>query len=232
MTAPARGNGNEAAPAVRVTHDPEIPVRLVRLQLCDLCIDGQGEQCHTPGCALWLNRPPDHPIRESLSVVAADAVPASQAARSLAGIRSPVTGLIGMWDGMRKVCTLSDGEWEDWRAVLGGLIEELASHLDVLEAASSLPRLADAIDPGKLELLAGWFDEDDLAKGRDGRTEVQEDLRRWAALVRASREGTACGSHGTLQVSATGGVLAGEHDCAGPVLAASPPRTEASRDDH
>jgi hypothetical protein len=36
----------------------------------------------------------------------------------------------------------------------------------------------------KMEMLAGWFDADDFAKGRAGRTEVQEDLRRWAAAAR------------------------------------------------
>jgi hypothetical protein len=36
----------------------------------------------------------------------------------------------------------------------------------------------------KMEMLAGWLDADDFAKGRAGRTEVQEDLRRWAAAAR------------------------------------------------
>jgi hypothetical protein len=36
----------------------------------------------------------------------------------------------------------------------------------------------------KMEMLADWFDADDFAKGRAGRTEVQEDLRRWAAAAR------------------------------------------------
>lgn len=43
--------------------EPEIPVRLVRLWLCDLCLDGAGGECHTPGCALWINRAPDLPLR-------------------------------------------------------------------------------------------------------------------------------------------------------------------------
>lgn len=48
---------------IEVTHDPEIGVRLVQLYLCDLCLDGAGGQCHTPGCSLWLNRAPDIALR-------------------------------------------------------------------------------------------------------------------------------------------------------------------------
>jgi hypothetical protein len=53
----------------------------------------------------------------------------------LAAVRNSVTGLIGLWDGMRAVYTLSDSEWADWRATLGGLLEELVSHLDALDEA-------------------------------------------------------------------------------------------------
>jgi hypothetical protein len=44
---------------------PEIPVHLVQLWLCALCLDGEGGECHTPGCALWINRAPDLPLRDS-----------------------------------------------------------------------------------------------------------------------------------------------------------------------
>jgi hypothetical protein len=53
---------------VEVTHDPQIPVRLVQLRLCDPCLDGVGGECHTPGCSLWINRAPDLPIRNGVSV--------------------------------------------------------------------------------------------------------------------------------------------------------------------
>jgi hypothetical protein len=36
----------------------------VVLTLCALCLDGEGGECHTPGCAMWLNRAPDLPIRK------------------------------------------------------------------------------------------------------------------------------------------------------------------------
>jgi hypothetical protein len=45
--------------------EPEIPVRLVRLWLCDLCLDGAGGECHTPGCSLWINRAPDLSLRNN-----------------------------------------------------------------------------------------------------------------------------------------------------------------------
>lgn len=34
--------------------------------LCDLCLDGAGGECHTPGCIMWLNRAPDLAIREKI----------------------------------------------------------------------------------------------------------------------------------------------------------------------
>ena len=58
----------ETPASIEVTHEPEIPVRLVQLWLCDLCLDGEGGQCHTPGCALWINRAPDLPLRDGPTV--------------------------------------------------------------------------------------------------------------------------------------------------------------------
>lgn len=36
----------------------------VTLTLCELCLDGAGGECHTPGCALWINRAPDMSLRD------------------------------------------------------------------------------------------------------------------------------------------------------------------------
>lgn len=55
----------------------EIPVRRVTLWLCDLCLDGAGGQCHTPGCALWINRAPDLPLRNSPMVTVHDKLSAA-----------------------------------------------------------------------------------------------------------------------------------------------------------
>lgn len=42
-----------------MTNTPEPELHLVTLVLCNLCMNGEGGECHTPGCALWLNRAPD-----------------------------------------------------------------------------------------------------------------------------------------------------------------------------
>jgi hypothetical protein len=34
----------------------------VTLVLCNACLGGEGGECHTPGCALWMNRAPDVPV--------------------------------------------------------------------------------------------------------------------------------------------------------------------------
>lgn len=47
-------------------------VRKVVMWLCDACIDGTGDQCHTPGCALIRNRPPDLSIRDNCFVESID----------------------------------------------------------------------------------------------------------------------------------------------------------------
>lgn len=40
----------------------EPQVHRVAISLCQLCLDGKGEECHTPGCALFLHNSPGHPI--------------------------------------------------------------------------------------------------------------------------------------------------------------------------
>jgi len=47
----------------------------VVLTLCSACIDGMGDQCHTPGCAFIRNRPPDFSIRDSCNVESIDGAP-------------------------------------------------------------------------------------------------------------------------------------------------------------
>lgn len=38
---------------------------LAWVQLCARCRSGAGGECHTPGCALWMNRAPDIPIQRA-----------------------------------------------------------------------------------------------------------------------------------------------------------------------
>lgn len=41
-------------------------LKLVKLWLCEACLQGEGEECHTPGCALWIHDSPGHPILPDL----------------------------------------------------------------------------------------------------------------------------------------------------------------------
>lgn len=31
-------------------------LKLIAIEICEACLDGKGEECHTPGCALFLHR--------------------------------------------------------------------------------------------------------------------------------------------------------------------------------
>jgi hypothetical protein len=42
--------------------EDESKLRRVTLDLCVLCLNGAGGECHSPGCALWINRAPDIPV--------------------------------------------------------------------------------------------------------------------------------------------------------------------------
>lgn len=46
-------------------------LNIVTLTLCDACLDGDGGECHTPGCALWMVSAPDVPIRERADTIIA-----------------------------------------------------------------------------------------------------------------------------------------------------------------
>jgi hypothetical protein len=30
-------------------------IKVVTMHVCEACLDGVGEECHTPGCAMWLH---------------------------------------------------------------------------------------------------------------------------------------------------------------------------------
>lgn len=47
----------------KTSQDSEPEVHTVQIPMCDLCLDGAGGECHTPGCIFWINRAPDLPIR-------------------------------------------------------------------------------------------------------------------------------------------------------------------------
>jgi hypothetical protein len=53
-------------PAATLEGDPRMSdprLNLVKLVLCDPCLDGKGGECHSPGCCLFLNRAPDLSLR-------------------------------------------------------------------------------------------------------------------------------------------------------------------------
>lgn len=45
--------------------EERILLRRIAITICVPCLEGQGEECHTPGCALWLHRV-DLPINRGL----------------------------------------------------------------------------------------------------------------------------------------------------------------------
>lgn len=46
----------------------DIEVRQIVVWVCQPCLDGEGSECHTPGCALFLHRI-DLPIHPELYTV-------------------------------------------------------------------------------------------------------------------------------------------------------------------
>lgn len=54
----------------------EIPVRMMTIPICDLCLNGAGGECHVPGCGFFLNRAPDIPLRSAALAAQAPHSPA------------------------------------------------------------------------------------------------------------------------------------------------------------
>jgi hypothetical protein len=52
---------SEDVTAARLGPQEDVLVQ-VTLTLCEQCLNGDSGQCHTAGCALWLNRAPDLPL--------------------------------------------------------------------------------------------------------------------------------------------------------------------------
>lgn len=44
--------------------EPEL--ERVTAMICNLCLDGKGGECHTPGCVFWMADAPTHVLRERL----------------------------------------------------------------------------------------------------------------------------------------------------------------------
>lgn len=43
-------------------------LKTIEIMICEACLAGKGEECHTPGCALWLHTV-DLPIDPGLYTV-------------------------------------------------------------------------------------------------------------------------------------------------------------------
>ncbi len=43
-------------------------IKKIEIWLCELCLNGEGEECHTPGCALFLHSV-DLPIAPELYLI-------------------------------------------------------------------------------------------------------------------------------------------------------------------
>lgn len=52
----------------------DIAVKRYAIYLCDECVIGAGGECHTAGCAMWINRAPDIPLDPPMTVPLADAL--------------------------------------------------------------------------------------------------------------------------------------------------------------
>jgi len=46
----------------------DIIIKHIAIRVCELCLKGEGQECHTPGCALFLHRV-DLPIPPEMYVV-------------------------------------------------------------------------------------------------------------------------------------------------------------------
>ena len=54
--------GKEAFNVLRAFRRAEVKVAHVKIHLCSLCLEGAGEVCNTPGCALCRHDSPGFPI--------------------------------------------------------------------------------------------------------------------------------------------------------------------------
>lgn len=50
-----------------MTSEGDDDVQPMILNICRRCRAGEGGECHTPGCNLWLNRAPDIPLESDLT---------------------------------------------------------------------------------------------------------------------------------------------------------------------
>lgn len=142
------------------------PVHVVQLQLCDPCIDGEGDECHTPGCSLWLNRPPDIGLRDNPSVTIttpAEPQPAPELTAAMGEarlVREAVSELLGMFRAvsggwaartsssrLRKIAERVAVPWDEYKREAPDT-DEAAETRKVNEELTTLHQRIDAIAEG------------------------------------------------------------------------------------
>lgn len=64
MEKPPVPDGGDENETMKTETEPK--VKTVRIRLCEACLNGEGQECHTPGCALFLHNSPGHPIMPEL----------------------------------------------------------------------------------------------------------------------------------------------------------------------
>jgi hypothetical protein len=145
----------------------------------------------------WLRRKWERAALRGHEAIAAQEPHAAPGESSPLGLKHAVTSnrLGHALAALREIAGRAEGSGQGLAIAAHGIARNaldddaaMRDNVALTREPQPAPELAAAIDPAKLDLLADWFDVDDLAKGRSGRTEVQADLRRWATLVRKARE--------------------------------------------
>lgn len=56
------------------------PLHRLDAEVCEACLNGEGQECHTPGCVFWMCDPPDEQQGECLRHRTVDAIRREEAA--------------------------------------------------------------------------------------------------------------------------------------------------------
>lgn len=72
ILADAIARGKLPAEAAVLLPDDDVEVHTVELAVCQLCLDGMGIECHTPGCVFWMHDVPNRDVAAILARAALD----------------------------------------------------------------------------------------------------------------------------------------------------------------
>jgi len=125
---------------------PEPTLERVTLTMCSLCLDGKGGECHTPGCALWMNRAPDVTLRSKIEA------PAPVGETRDGGLRDVAADLLDV------AAALEEPASEAVMRLARLDIRDLAAHVRALADVPASPIPADGDE------LAGLLTSDELVR--------------------------------------------------------------------